>query len=65
MQGILIRCVAVSLIVVTILGPENHGSHSRKHKTAFEECGGDDGTVADDDDEHRRAGPSQIWDRRV
>ncbi|KAK0457610.1 carboxylic acid transporter [Desarmillaria tabescens] len=60
-QGILIGCVAAFLIVVTILGPENHGSHFEKHKTAFEEGGGDDNAVVDDDD-HRRAGPRNIRD---
>ncbi|KAK0187495.1 carboxylic acid transporter [Armillaria mellea] len=52
-QGILIGCVAVFLIVVTILGPENHGSHFEKHKTAFEEGGGDDDAVVDNHDGHR------------
>ncbi|KAK0477497.1 hypothetical protein EDD18DRAFT_1087652, partial [Armillaria luteobubalina] len=61
-QGILIGCVAAFLIVVTILGPEKHGSHFEKHKTAFEEGGGDDDAVVDGDDGHRHAGPSQIWD---
>ncbi len=51
--------------MVTILGPENHESHSGKHKTTFEEGGGDDGTVVDDNDEHICTGPSQIWDRQV
>ncbi|KAK0221270.1 carboxylic acid transporter [Armillaria fumosa] len=61
-QGILIGCVAAFLIVVTILGPENHGSHFEKHKTAFEEGGGDDDAVVDDNDGHKHAGPSQIRD---
>ncbi|KAK0202271.1 major facilitator superfamily domain-containing protein [Desarmillaria ectypa] len=61
-QGILIGCVAVFLIVVTILGPENHGSHFENHKTAFEEGGGEDDAVVDDDGGHRHAGPSHIRD---
>ncbi|KAG7439633.1 MFS general substrate transporter [Guyanagaster necrorhizus] len=59
-QGILIGCVAAFLIVVTILGPENHGSHFEKHKTAFEEGGGEDDAVVDDDDAPNHAGPSHI-----
>lgn len=35
-QGILIGVVAAYLIIVTILGPENHGTHFESAKTAFE-----------------------------
>ncbi len=41
-QGILIGVVAAFVLVVTIIGPENYGSHFEKHKTAFEEGGGRD-----------------------
>ena len=41
-QGILIGVVAAFVLVVTIIGPENIGSHFEKHKTAFEEGGGRD-----------------------
>ncbi|PIL22781.1 MFS general substrate transporter [Ganoderma sinense ZZ0214-1] len=41
-QGILIGVVAAFILVVTIVGPENYGSHFEKHKTAFEEGGGSD-----------------------
>ncbi|KAM5539486.1 hypothetical protein V8D89_006938 [Ganoderma adspersum] len=41
-QGILIGVVAAFILVVTIIGPENYGSHFEKHKTAFEEGGGRD-----------------------
>lgn len=41
-QGILIGVVAAFILVVTIIGPENYGSHFEKHKTAFEEGGGSD-----------------------
>ncbi|KAF9014018.1 carboxylic acid transporter protein [Cyathus striatus] len=41
-QGILIGVVAAFVIFITIIGPENHGSHFEKHKTAFEEGGGRD-----------------------
>ena len=50
-QGILIGVVAAFILVVTILGPESHGSHFEKHKTAFEEGGGRDDAVAEDDAE--------------
>ena len=48
-QGILIGVVAAFVLFVTVIGPENYGSHFEKHKTAFEEGGGrdeeaDDGT---------------------
>lgn len=39
-QGILIGVVAAFVLFITIIGPENHGSHFEKHKTAFEEGGG-------------------------
>ncbi|SJL17884.1 uncharacterized protein ARMOST_21451 [Armillaria ostoyae] len=54
-QGILVGYVTVFLIVVTIMGPEKHGSHFEKQKTAFEE-GGEDDTVVDDDNVHRHRG---------
>ena len=41
-QGILIGVVAAFVLVITIIGPENYGSHFEKHKTAFEEGGGRD-----------------------
>ncbi|KIY68948.1 carboxylic acid transporter protein [Cylindrobasidium torrendii FP15055 ss-10] len=41
-QGILIGVVAAFVIVITILGPETHGSHFEQHKTAFEEGAGRD-----------------------
>jgi MFS transporter, SHS family, lactate transporter len=46
-QGILIGVVAAFVVVVTILGPENHGSHFEKGKTAFEEGAGNDELVED------------------
>jgi len=49
-QGILIGVVAAFLLVVTIIGPENHGSHFEKHKTAFEEGGGRDDAFIEDDE---------------
>ncbi|KAI0754720.1 MFS general substrate transporter [Daedaleopsis nitida] len=41
-QGILIGVVAAFVLFITIIGPENYGSHFEKHKTAFEEGGGRD-----------------------
>jgi len=46
-QGILIGAVAAFVVVITIFGPENHGSEFEKHKVAFESGAGDDETTAD------------------
>ncbi|GJE88848.1 MFS general substrate transporter [Phanerochaete sordida] len=54
-QGILIGVVSAFVLVVTIIGPENHGSHFEKHKTAIEEGGGRDEIAEDDDDAERRS----------
>ncbi|KAF9236964.1 carboxylic acid transporter protein [Melanogaster broomeanus] len=55
-QGIFIGVVAAFVIVVTILGPENHSSHFEEHKTAFEEGGGrDDAVMGEVEDEGRKA----------
>ena len=35
-QGIFIGCVAAYVIVLTLIGPENHGSHFERSKTAFQ-----------------------------
>ena len=35
-QGIFIGVVAAYLIVMTLIGPENHGSHFERGKTAFQ-----------------------------
>jgi SHS family lactate transporter-like MFS transporter len=47
-QGILIGVVAAYVVVLTIIGPENHGSHFEKAKTAFEEGAANDEPVTDD-----------------
>ncbi|EIN13033.1 carboxylic acid transporter [Punctularia strigosozonata HHB-11173 SS5] len=47
-QGILIGVVAAFVIIITIIGPENHGAHFEKGKTAFEEGAGNDELVEDD-----------------
>ena len=41
-QGILIGVVAAFVVFITIIGPENHGSHFEQGKTAFEEGAGRD-----------------------
>jgi len=41
-QGILIGVVSAFVLIVTAFGPENHGLHFEKAKTAFEEGGGRD-----------------------
>ncbi|KAG0708459.1 carboxylic acid transporter protein [Suillus ampliporus] len=46
-QAIFIGVVAAFVIIITIIGPENHGSHFENHKTAFEEGGGRDDAVPD------------------
>jgi SHS family lactate transporter-like MFS transporter len=35
-QGIFIGVIAAYVIVLTLLGPENHGSHFERSKTAFQ-----------------------------
>ncbi|KAJ3915410.1 MFS general substrate transporter [Lentinula edodes] len=47
-QGILIGCVAAFLLIVTLFGPEKHGYEFEKHRAAFEEGGGDDEAMMDD-----------------
>jgi MFS transporter, SHS family, lactate transporter len=46
-QGILIGVVAAFVFLVTLLGPENHGSEFERHRAAFVEGGGED-DVEDD-----------------
>ncbi|RPD62679.1 MFS general substrate transporter [Lentinus tigrinus ALCF2SS1-7] len=41
-QGILIGVVAAFVLFITIIGPENYGSHFEKSKAAFEEGAGAD-----------------------
>ncbi|KAF5348521.1 hypothetical protein D9756_009685 [Leucocoprinus leucothites] len=50
-QGILIGVVAAFVLIVTILGPENHGYHFEKAKTAFEQGGGRGEMAIDSDRE--------------
>ncbi|KAG1824236.1 carboxylic acid transporter protein [Suillus variegatus] len=46
-QAIFIGVVSAFVAIITIIGPENHGSHFENHKTAFEDGGGRDDAVAD------------------
>lgn len=50
-QGILIGVVAAFVFVLTLIGPENHGSHFENHKTAFEEGGGRDDAYYENEDD--------------
>ncbi|KAI9456312.1 carboxylic acid transporter protein [Boletus coccyginus] len=52
-QGIFIGVVAAFVILITIVGPENHASHFEEHKTAFEEGGGRDDAIMDEDKKGR------------
>ncbi|KAJ7500606.1 MFS general substrate transporter [Mycena galericulata] len=55
-QGILIGVVAAFVLIITVIGPENHGSHFEKHRAAFDEGGGDDDAWIDDDGVHHETG---------
>ncbi|KAF8526756.1 MFS general substrate transporter [Gautieria morchelliformis] len=70
-QGILIGVVAAFIVIVVILGPENHGSHFEKHRVAFEEGGGQDDAYVEDEpgspspagsvrDVHEKEAPSTV-----
>ena len=56
---ILIGVVAAFVLFVTVIGPENYGSHFEKHKTAFEEGGGRDDAVIDDEQHEIDTGSSR------
>ncbi|KAH9936604.1 carboxylic acid transporter protein [Fomitopsis serialis] len=49
-QGILLGVVAAFVVLCTIVGPENHGSHFEKYKAAFEEGAGRDEEMPDLDE---------------
>ncbi|KAF9049224.1 carboxylic acid transporter protein [Hymenopellis radicata] len=57
-QGILIGVVAAYVLIVTILGPENHGSHFEQHKPAFEE-----GAARDDAIIEEVVAPAQVGEK--
>ncbi|KAF8588586.1 MFS general substrate transporter [Ramaria rubella] len=48
-QGILIGVVTAFVVIVILLGPENHSSHFEKHRVAFEEGAGRDDAYVDED----------------
>ncbi|TFK71108.1 MFS general substrate transporter [Pluteus cervinus] len=50
-QGILIGVVSAFVLFITIIGPENHGSHFERAKTAFEQGAGEEEAHADEEDE--------------
>jgi SHS family lactate transporter-like MFS transporter len=47
-QGILIGVVSAFVVIITIIGPENHGSRFEEHKAAFEEGAAQPDAVIDD-----------------
>ncbi|KAJ3510375.1 hypothetical protein NLJ89_g4715 [Agrocybe chaxingu] len=53
-QGIFIGVVAAFVIFITIVGPENHGSHFEQHKAAFEEGAARDDAVREEDEVPQR-----------
>ncbi|CAA7271289.1 unnamed protein product [Cyclocybe aegerita] len=53
-QGIFIGVVAAFVIFITIIGPENHGSHFEQHKAAFEEGAARDDAVREEDEVPQR-----------
>ncbi|PPR05985.1 hypothetical protein CVT24_004622 [Panaeolus cyanescens] len=53
-QGILIGVVAAFVVFITIIGPEKHGSHFEKHKTAFLEGAAQDDAVMDEEVEREK-----------
>ncbi|KAJ7290386.1 carboxylic acid transporter [Mycena rebaudengoi] len=58
-QGILIGVVAAFLVFITVIGPENHGSHFEKHRAAFDEGGGADDAYIDDEGVHHATGRAE------
>ena len=52
-QGIFIGCVAAYVIVLALIGPENHGSHFERSKMAFQAGASkeDVGSITDGNDD--------------
>jgi len=63
-QGILIGVVAAFVFVVTLVGPENLGSHFEKHKTAFEEGAAQDDAVIEESPEASRRESGSVIDEK-
>ncbi|KAG6864480.1 hypothetical protein C0991_009229 [Blastosporella zonata] len=57
-QGILIGVVSAFVIFITIIGPEKHGAHFEKHRTAFEEGAARGDALFEDEDLEERRGES-------
>ncbi|KAJ7725428.1 MFS general substrate transporter [Mycena maculata] len=55
-QGILLGVVTAFVLFITIIGPENHGSHFEKHRAAFDEGGAADDAWIDDEGVHHETG---------
>ncbi|KAJ7288806.1 carboxylic acid transporter [Mycena rebaudengoi] len=58
-QGILIGAVVAFIVIITVIGPENHGSHFERHRAAFDEGGGRDDAYIDDEGVHTVAGDAE------
>ncbi|KAJ7584088.1 MFS general substrate transporter [Mycena floridula] len=60
-QGIFIGVVLGYFIIVTLVGPENHGSHFERHKAAFEEGAAlDEETSSSPDLEEKRVEVEEV-----
>ncbi|KAJ7670994.1 hypothetical protein B0H14DRAFT_3909461 [Mycena olivaceomarginata] len=55
-QEIPIGVVAAFVIFITVIGPENHGSHFEKHRVVFDKGGGSDDVWIDNDGVHQETG---------
>ncbi|KAG6876176.1 hypothetical protein C0992_000590, partial [Termitomyces sp. T32_za158] len=59
-QGILIGVFAAFVLFITIIGPEKHGAHFEKHRAAFEEGGGRDDALFEDEVQHETRDPRSL-----
>ncbi|KLO11496.1 carboxylic acid transporter protein [Schizopora paradoxa] len=64
-QAIFIGCIVAYTLVLVIIGPENHGSHFDKHKTAFEEGAAADDAVFDEDAVESENGSSSAGEKDI
>jgi len=63
-QSILIGVVAAFVLIMTIIGPENHGSHFEKHKAAFLEGAAEDDAILEDPAEASRRESDSVMDEK-
>jgi len=63
-QGIFIGVIVAFTLLMTIIGPENHGSHFEKHKTAFEEGGADDDAYVEEEGVPQTPDSSSMSEKR-